>query len=113
MGVLCVLWIENHVWWSYYLRLHLNQCAAAVHSSHLQLSLPDLKKSNSGKRFSKKSHLRSEIVDLDDDFEANFQGFKDESDVEYFDDDVVDVKPFALTARNKPTVSRGKTDYLL
>ncbi|XP_062087924.1 ethylene-responsive transcription factor RAP2-12-like [Humulus lupulus] len=70
---------------------------------------PDLKKSSSGKRFSKKTHMRSEIVDLDDDFEADFQGFKDESDVEDFDDVAVDVKPFAFTARNTPTLSRGST----
>ena len=72
---------------------------------------PDLKKSGSGKRFSKQPHPRSEIVDIDDDFEADFQDFKDESDVEEFHD-VVDVKPFAFTARNKPNLSRGKTNYL-
>ncbi|KAL5583389.1 hypothetical protein UlMin_015831 [Ulmus minor] len=65
--------------------------------------LPDLKKSGSGKRFSKP--LRSEIVNLDDDFEADFQGFKDESDVE---DEDVDVKPFPFFARN-PSNSRGYT----
>ncbi|KAL5579655.1 hypothetical protein UlMin_012097 [Ulmus minor] len=65
--------------------------------------LPDLKKSGSGKRFSKP--LRSEIVNLDDDFEADFQGFKDESDVE---DEDVDVKPFAFFASN-PSNSRGYT----
>lgn len=67
---------------------------------------PDLKKKSRscGKRFSKP--LRSEIVDIDDDFEADFQDFKDDSDVEY-DADVVDVKPFAFSAARKPTLSRG------
>lgn len=69
---------------------------------------PDLKKKpgSGGKRFSKS--LRSEIVDIVDDFEADFQDFKDDSDVEY-DDDVVDVKPFAFSAARKPTFSRGST----
>ncbi|EXB38256.1 Ethylene-responsive transcription factor [Morus notabilis] len=66
---------------------------------------PDLKKSGSGKRFSKP--VRSVIVDIDDDFEADFQGFKDDSDVDD-DDEVIDVKPFAFSAR-KPTSSRGST----
>ncbi|KAA8541588.1 hypothetical protein F0562_022740 [Nyssa sinensis] len=52
----------------------------------------DLKK-NSSNYHSKP--LRSEIVDLDDDFEADFLGFKDESD-----DEVEDVKPFAFSAAN-------------
>lgn len=69
---------------------------------------PDLKKKpgSGGKRFSKP--LRSEVVDIDDDFEADFQDFKDDSDVEY-DDEVVDVKPFAFSATRKPTFSRGST----
>lgn len=66
---------------------------------------PDLKKSGSGKRFSKP--LRSEIVDLDDDFEADFQGFKDESDADE-DENFGDLKPFAFSAR-KPSLSRGST----
>ncbi|PON62537.1 AP2/ERF transcription factor [Trema orientale] len=69
---------------------------------------PDLKKSGSGSKRSSRKAPRSEIVDLDDDFEADFQGFKDESDVEE-DDDLVDVKPFAFSARNNPTFSRGST----
>ena len=70
---------------------------------------PDFKNSGSGtgKRVQKKP-LRSKIVDVDDEFEADFQGFKDDSDVED-DDDYVDVKPFAFSASNKkPTFSRGK-----
>ncbi|XVF25278.1 hypothetical protein REPUB_Repub13aG0199300 [Reevesia pubescens] len=71
---------------------------------------PDLKKSGSkkgsGKRYSKP------VINLDDDFEADFQEFKDEeSDVDDFDvDDVLaDVKPFAFSAAKKPSsaVSHG------
>lgn len=69
---------------------------------------PDLKKSSSGKRFSKP--LRPEIVDLDDDFEADFQEFKDESDVDE-DDDMVEAKPSAFSA-GKPSSARSKP-YLL
>ncbi|KAF3451966.1 hypothetical protein FNV43_RR08062 [Rhamnella rubrinervis] len=65
----------------------------------------DLKKPSYGMRFSKP--LRSEVLDVDDDFEADFQKFKDDSDVED-DDDVIDVKPFTFAAR-KPTYSRGST----
>ena len=66
---------------------------------------PDLKKPSSGKRLSKP--LRSEIVDLDDDFEADFQEFKDESDVDE-DDEMVDSKPSAFSA-GKPSSARGST----
>ncbi|KAK8551339.1 hypothetical protein V6N13_119809 [Hibiscus sabdariffa] len=66
---------------------------------------PDLKKSDSkkgsGKRYSKP------VFDFADDFEADFQGFKDEeSDV---DDVLADIKPFAFSATKKtsPTVSQG------
>ncbi|XWS18775.1 hypothetical protein CRYUN_Cryun32bG0073700 [Craigia yunnanensis] len=72
---------------------------------------PDLKKSGSkngsGKRYSKP------VIDLDNDFEADFQGFKDdESDVDDFgdvDDVLADVKPFAFSATKKPSsaVSHG------
>ncbi|GAV61387.1 AP2 domain-containing protein [Cephalotus follicularis] len=44
--------------------------------------------------------IRSELVDLDDEFEADFQGFKDESD------DDVDVKPVALSSfRSRPSAT--------
>lgn len=68
---------------------------------------PYLKKSGSGKRLSKPH--RSDIFDLDDDFEADFQEFKGESDVDVdVDDDFVDVKPLAFSA-NKSSFSRGKS----
>ncbi|KAL4388199.1 hypothetical protein GQ457_09G004390 [Hibiscus cannabinus] len=64
---------------------------------------PDLKKSGfkkgSGRRYSKP------VIHLDDDFETDFQEFKDEeSDVDDYDvDDVLaDVKPFAFSATKKP-----------
>ncbi|KAK6911807.1 AP2/ERF domain [Dillenia turbinata] len=60
---------------------------------------PDLKK-NPSNYYSKP--LRSEIIDVDDDFEADFQEFKDESD-----DEEGDVKPFVFPSNNKPLLSRG------
>ncbi|KAK9280970.1 hypothetical protein L1049_003861 [Liquidambar formosana] len=65
---------------------------------------PDLKKSapsSGNSRYSKPA--RSDIVDVDDedDFEADLQAFKDESD-----DEEEDVKPFAFNA-SKPRSSRG------
>jgi len=58
------------------------------------------------------SKLYSTVVDLDDDFEADFKDFKDDSDVDVDDDvdDVLaDVKPFAFSAppRSSSSVSRG------
>jgi EREBP-like factor len=50
-----------------------------------------IRKKNPSNYYSKP--LRSKIFDLDDDFEADFQGFKD-----FSDDDVLDVKPFAFSA---------------
>ncbi|GMN47555.1 hypothetical protein TIFTF001_016732 [Ficus carica] len=60
---------------------------------------PDIKKSGSGgKRFSKP--LRSEIVDIGDDFEADFHDFKDDSDDEHDD-----FEPFAFSTARQPTFS--------
>nr|AFY09702.1 AP2/ERF super family protein [Hevea brasiliensis] len=69
---------------------------------------PDLKKAI-GKQYSKPV-----VVDLDDDFEADFQEFKDESDVDEEDDVLLDVKPFAFFATASPparnsSLSRGST----
>ncbi|KAK6264339.1 hypothetical protein SCA6_019773 [Theobroma cacao] len=65
---------------------------------------PDLTKSGSKKRSGKR--YSKPVIDLDDDFEADFQEFKDEeTDADDFDDvdDVLaDVKPFALSATKKP-----------
>lgn len=60
------------------------------------------KKKNPSNYFSKR--LRSEIVDLGDNFEADFQEFKDHSDDEDENDDVV--KPFAFSA-SKSGLSHG------
>ncbi|ESQ30022.1 hypothetical protein EUTSA_v10011606mg [Eutrema salsugineum] len=74
---------------------------------------PDLKKNVKGlKRSSKK---RSNFFDLDDEFEADFQGFKDDSSIDCDDDfdvdDVfADVKPFVFTASPKPVVSSAASD---
>ncbi|XP_010501805.1 PREDICTED: ethylene-responsive transcription factor RAP2-2-like [Camelina sativa] len=66
---------------------------------------PDLK--NKGKASKKRStKKRSDFFDLDDEFEADFQGFKDDSS---FDCDVDDVfgnaKPFVFAATTKPVPS--------
>lgn len=74
---------------------------------------PDLKKK--GKASKKK---RSDFLDLENEFEADFQGFKDDSsfdceddfDVDDDDDDVfADVKPFVFTAGTKPAASPPTT----
>ncbi|KAJ4974619.1 hypothetical protein NE237_007793 [Protea cynaroides] len=52
-------------------------------------------KNNSCNYYSKP--LRSEITDVNDDFEADFQEFKDESDGEK-----KDVKPFSFTPKSLP-----------
>ncbi|KAL0691109.1 hypothetical protein Bca4012_090788 [Brassica carinata] len=66
---------------------------------------PDLKKSKG-----KASKKRSDFFDLDDEFEADFQGFEDDDasfDCEDDDDDDVfaKVKPFVFTATTKPVAS--------
>ncbi|VVB00290.1 unnamed protein product [Arabis nemorensis] len=72
-----------------------------------ELIWPDLKKNVKGsKKISKKS-----FFDLDDEFEADFQSFKDDSSIDCDDDDFddvfSDVKPFVFTATTKPVVSSG------
>ncbi|CAN0877768.1 Ethylene-responsive transcription factor RAP2-12 [Linum grandiflorum] len=64
---------------------------------------PDLKSKPVSKAYSK-PRPSALVVDLDDDFEADFQEFKDDSDVDVDDvDDVLaDVKPFAFSAAPPP-----------
>ncbi|CAF1704445.1 hypothetical protein HID58_053788 [Brassica napus] len=50
----------------------------------------------------KKSRKRSDFLDLDDEFEADFKGFKDD-DSSFDCEDGFDVKPFAFTAASLPT----------
>ncbi|KAG7581918.1 DNA-binding domain superfamily [Arabidopsis suecica] len=68
---------------------------------------PDLK--NKGKSSKKRSNKRPDFFDLDDEFEADFRGFKDDSAFDCedeIDDDVfVNVKPFVFTATTKPVAS--------
>ncbi|CAH2053735.1 unnamed protein product [Thlaspi arvense] len=69
---------------------------------------PDLK--NKGKS-SKKRSKKSGFFDLDDEFEADFQGFKDDSsfdcedDFDVEDDVFANVKPFVFTATTSPVAS--------
>ncbi|KAL0719483.1 hypothetical protein Bca4012_068807 [Brassica carinata] len=70
---------------------------------------PDLKR-NKGKVSKKRSKKRSNFFDLDDEFEADFQGFEDEASFDCEDDFDVDdvfaeVKPFVFTATTKPVAS--------
>ena len=67
----------------------------------------DRKKPISGKRFSKP------VVDLDDEFELDFQGFKDEEESDIDEEEEVlvqDVKPFTFSA---PPPSSGKNTFIL
>ncbi|XP_009135370.1 ethylene-responsive transcription factor RAP2-2 isoform X1 [Brassica rapa] len=59
---------------------------------------PDLK------NLKKKSRKRSHFFDLDNEFEADFKGFKDD-DSSFECEDGFDVKPFAFTAATKPVAS--------
>ncbi|RID49307.1 hypothetical protein BRARA_H00115 [Brassica rapa] len=61
---------------------------------------PDLKKN--AKKSSKK---RSSFFDLDDEFEADFKGFKDDSSV-----DCDDAKPFVFAGARTPAVSAATAD---
>ncbi|XP_010534976.1 PREDICTED: ethylene-responsive transcription factor RAP2-12 [Tarenaya hassleriana] len=67
----------------------------------------DLKKN--AKSLKKNSKKRSDFFDLENEFEADFQGFKDDSSIDFEDDfnaDHVfsDVKPFVFAAPPKPAV---------
>ncbi|CAN8269352.1 unnamed protein product [Cochlearia groenlandica] len=67
---------------------------------------PDLEnKVNKGSK--KRSTKRPDFFDLDDEFEADFKGFKDDSAFDCEDDDDVfaDVKPFVFAATAKPMAS--------
>lgn len=76
---------------------------------------PDLKKKKKNAKGLKKSlEKRSSHSDLDDEFEADFQRFKDDSSVDDFDDVFADVKPFVFTATPNAAVSSlaaGKSAY--
>ncbi|CAH2036617.1 unnamed protein product [Thlaspi arvense] len=77
---------------------------------------PDLKKNVKGLK--KSSKKRSSFFDLDDEFEADFQGFKDDASIDCdddFDDVFADVKPFVFTAtpKPKPVVSSAAADSAL
>ncbi|KAJ7951444.1 Ethylene-responsive transcription factor [Quillaja saponaria] len=66
---------------------------------------PDLKKPSSGKRHSKR--MRQGVFNFNDDFEADFQEFKDESESDKEDDEVFgDVKPLVSFAK-KTSKSRA------
>ncbi|KAL3528547.1 hypothetical protein ACH5RR_007869 [Cinchona calisaya] len=65
------------------------------------------KKNKSPSSFYSKPPLRFQIVDLDDEFEINFQEFKDYSDEEV--EELVDVKLFAFSASKRSTVLSGGT----
>lgn len=64
------------------------------------------------KPFNNKKYSKPVVTNLDDDFEADFQEFKDESDVDENYDVFVDAKPFSFSApasapAKKRELSRG------
>ncbi|WCJ39315.1 Ethylene-responsive transcription factor 1 [Euphorbia peplus] len=63
---------------------------------------PDLKKPAA------KPYTKPAVIDLDDDFEADFQEFKDESDADEDDEVLLDVKPFAFSASASPRPLRKR-----
>ena len=88
--------------------------AAAVRARSCRLTAeylwPVLKKGGSGNRLPKPA--RRDVIDLGDDFEADFREFKDDSDIDIDNDDDddglhVDVKPFAFAA-SKPSKSMSR-----
>ncbi|KAK4780365.1 hypothetical protein SAY87_016471 [Trapa incisa] len=79
--------------------------ARSRHPTATDFLWPDPKKSRPGKGFSKPR--RSGIIDVDGDFENDFQEFKDESDFEGDFEEDVDVKPFAFSASSKPPAFAG------
>lgn len=56
--------------------------------------------------------VKSDIIDVDDDFEIDFQHFKDDSDLEFDEDELVDVKPFAFSAAGNLAVSSVRGNFL-
>ncbi|KAG2313927.1 hypothetical protein Bca4012_064557 [Brassica carinata] len=68
-----------------------------------ELLWPDLKKN--AKKSSKKRS--SSFFDLDDEFEADFQGFEDDSSVDCDDVFADDAKPFVFAAARKPAATAG------
>ncbi|CAN8259393.1 unnamed protein product [Cochlearia groenlandica] len=69
---------------------------------------PDLK--NKTKSSKKRSNKRSDFFDLDDDFEADFKGFKDDDDDDFDVGDVfADAKPFVFAANTSAVASAAAT----
>ncbi|KAG6575418.1 Ethylene-responsive transcription factor RAP2-12, partial [Cucurbita argyrosperma subsp. sororia] len=67
---------------------------------------PNLKKPGFGNQLSKP--VKSDIIDIDDDFETDFQHFKDDSDLEFDVEEPVDVKSFAFSAGGSPAVPSAR-----
>ncbi|XP_022992282.1 ethylene-responsive transcription factor RAP2-12-like [Cucurbita maxima] len=67
---------------------------------------PNLKKPGFGNQLSKP--VKSDIIDIDDDFETDFQHFKDDSDLEFDVEELVDVKSFAFSAGGSPAVPSAR-----
>lgn len=72
---------------------------------------PELKKSSSGKGKKKaQQQLKGEVIDLDDEFEADFRDFKDDSDIDEDDEEALKLspKPFTFQPTNPDnSISRG------
>lgn len=71
---------------------------------------PNQKKPGFGNQLSKP--VKSDVIDVDDDFETDFQHFKDDSDLELDEEELVDVKPFAFSAGGNPAVLSARGNFL-
>ncbi|CAK9310559.1 unnamed protein product [Citrullus colocynthis] len=67
---------------------------------------PNLKKPAFGNQFSKP--VKSDIIDIDDDFETDFQHFKDDSDLDFDVEELVDIKPLSFSAGGNPPLPSAR-----
>lgn len=71
---------------------------------------PNLKKPAFGNQFSKP--VKSDIIDIDDDFETDFQHFKDDSDLDFDVEELVDIKPLSFSAGGNPPLPSARGNFL-
>lgn len=71
---------------------------------------PNLKKPAFGNQLSKP--VKSDIIDIDDDFETDFKHFKDDSDLEFDVEELLDTKPLAFSAAGNPPVPSARGNFL-
>ena len=71
---------------------------------------PNLKQPAFGNQLSKP--VKSDIIDIDDDFETDFQHFKDDSDLEFDVEELLDTKPLAFSAAGDHPVPSARGNFL-